>query len=1505
MYVVFSSVEVASDLAFFARGALAEDADLEHILNLKTLEFKSQFKNLGMSRATSRNRNRDRDRDLDRDLRDRDLYTARHVRTRDFDDDVEEVALDSRHDRGRRDRTDDRERSRGGRERSRDRARSSDNRDRDGDRDQDRDRVRSSRDRDGDRDGDRDARRSRTSRRTRNSDSDEEVRGGDRGGRSRRSRDGESRSRTSKPRRQRSPSPSPEEDDEDDADDPSSDQSLSEDDERDRRRRKKKKKKKSSTARAKDAEKRRKKKKPSTRLMPVRDLRKCLISQQAYAPEEASGKVKAKKSKTEKKDGADATAADGSESESDSDSDDEDDERVLGRLSLGCTVLVQLDDSRKWSVSTVMGWKESGRVVSVQARNKDTAKNVPSTRVKHVAHELAVGAAVSVFMKSKGSDGDGGEKKKKKKKFSASAEEEVDATITALHSDGTVSLDLGDGAAEPTRLGVCKLSPASIRGATLAVGCIVEFYASATSEWHLGRVTATTPPKKVKKKKKSKKVKKSKKDESDLYAPRYSLIRLDGEELQRRDRTDVPASAIRVVTGDVRNFHAALEECRDGGGTLTEGRFTDALKCIFGGGSLSGLNGDAIGEVATRYELSLAALFRDIESDAEEHKTAIMYCADVAEAELEDEAEEDEDRSDDDGEEGDEAKVGDEDGDRRDEGSRSEDDDEMGDSDDDDDDGRGTATGRRSAIEESIDAAVRRKFKDQFLALVGEVYDRLDGGDNLIDANKLPQMLALLLVALSDDEISEILRGHSDVAEEGAMTRSQFKALATEAYSAAQQKPKAPITASALRALFESLDVDHDGSVTFLEWRTAMETEWGMTGMQRELEAMVGLMDTDGDGAVSFAEFSAAISEIIPMIAGRHSKKNRRGKKKKGKKKKKSKKMKISSAEWVGEVPRLSQSDRAQQWLRDNPDAVFGLKRFMMGKIRPVSRAVEIFKFMPYSMTEATLGKLETRVENSWDCALRLPAKSGFSPPETRPVNVEILIKAASNVYYPDGDAKKQSDAIVAGADGEEVVNVARDVVARVLRVTLIDDPDDVCGAAQRAAMKEAPGAGGDDDGGAAASKSVDEADGETSSAAKKKRGRSGQAANKQVPRFVSNQACVVATFKGGAKSDTWKFDTAEHKMNELLIRCDGVASAASMQCKRVYVCFELCMVVHCRKGLGSAKPSSLKRDDPVMEVSCGWGVVPLFEQDPPDGIEADDFGKSLEGCKDGKKLDIPLIAGSPLAPIRIKPTAAMQGKKSVFRRAVGRGSKAVLSVVVNKLGAKKPYTAHAPELPHTLVAPIHALSHITRVRGMAKGIRSSAHIDALPYADPAALIFPSILADPFVFATFLTCWGDWVAKSLKRQKSRLKQGATSVEKRELEEHKRLMKGRYQTFPEDGLMPKEQLEGFRECSLRMWPASCFENVTSKTWGANKASLSTRDAMARYVVFVLLVLICVHAHSPHPLLYASLFLRDCRGGGALEERQKILDTFMHLEIGDFFGKDKDAGPVAPFHIDELT
>ena len=96
---------------------------------------------------------------------------------------------------------------------------------------------------------------------------------------------------------------------------------------------------------------------------------------------------------------------------------------------------------------------------------------------------------------------------------------------------------------------------------------------------------------------------------------------------------------------------------------------------------------------------------------------------------------------------------------------------------------------------------------------------------------------------------------------------------------------------------------------------------------------------------------------------------------------------------------------------------------------------------------------------------------------------------------------------------------------------------------------------------------------------------------------------------------------------------------------------------------------------------------------------------------------------------------------------------------------------------------------------------------------------------------TFLACWEEWVKKAVKVQKSRMKQGASSAEKRELAEHTRLMKGRFQTLAEDTLMPKTQLEGFRECVLRMWPASAYENITARTWGANKASLSTRDAMA--------------------------------------------------------------------------
>jgi hypothetical protein len=444
----------------------------------------------------------------------------------------------------------------------------------------------------------------------------------------------------------------------------------------------------------------------------------------------------------------------------------------------------------------------------------------------------------------------------------------------------------------------------------------------------------------------------------------------------------------------------------------------------------------------------------------------------------------------------------------------------------------------------------------------------------------------------------------------------------------------------------------------------------------------------------------------------------------------------------------------------------------------------------------------------------------------------------------------------VVGADGDEVVNVARDVVTRVLRVTLIDDPDDVAGFAQRVALKEAPkGDAAEGDGGSTATKD----DGSTASAsATSSRSRKEQRAMKRVPKFISNQACVAASWKGGAKADTWKFETAEHKMNEILVRCDGVSTSESKACSRVYVCFELCMVVHCRKGLGSSKPSSLKKDDPVMEVSCGWGVIPLFEQEPPPGVTAAEFGRSLEGCKDGKAIDIPLIAGSPLAPIRIKAASGMQAQKSLWRRAAARvgGSKAVLSIVVNKLGAKKPYTAHAAELPHTLVAPVMALSHITRLRGINKGVRSSAHFDALPFAEPAALIFPDILSDPFVLMTYLACWEEWVKKAVKVQKSRMKQGASSAEKRELAEHTRLMKGRFQTLAEDTLMPKTQLEGFRECALRMWPALSYENITARTWGANKASLSTRDAMAGYVTRASAAyspprptLTCTHASLP--------------------------------------------------------
>ena len=779
--------------------------------------------------------------------------------------------------------------------------------------------------------------------------------------------------------------------------------------------------------------------------MPVRDLRKALIHQKAYDPEEEESGAKKKKRKKKKKQ-KDADAGEGGEggssgSDSDSDSDDDDDgERVLGRLQLGGTVLTQIDDSRAWTVTAVMGWKESGRIVSVQARNKDTAKDVPVLRVKHLAAELGEGDAVAVMVKPAAAEG--GAKKAR------AAEEEVEATVVELHSDGTVSVDLGDGAAAPTRVAVCKVAPASLNAAKLAVGCIVQYYARDTAEWHLGRVLAVSPPRKKAKKKKAKagskaKKKKKKKDDADLYAPRYSVLRLDGEELRRSDRTDVPESALRVVTGDVRSFRAALEECRNGGGTLTEARFADAAKCIFGS-AVRDLSADAIAEIATRYELSLASLFADVETDAEQHRTAVMFAADSVEAELDEDASAggageggdggDEERSGGVGaRESDDERSGDE---RR--AGRSDDESSDG-SDDDGARGKsGGARGRRSAAEESIDAAVRRKFKQQYLALVGDVFDRLDAGDSVIDANKLPQMLALLLIALSEDEINAILSGHSDVVEAECMTRAQFKALATEAYvdacrrpsppidctalhasllpwshfdstplcldtlkwtpnrrfGAAHAKPKAAVSGSAMKQLFDSLDVDHDGSVTFLEWKTAMETEWGMTGMQRELEAMVGLMDTDGDGEVSYAEFMAAIAAIEPLTRSRarHSKKAKRGKS--GKKGKKTK----LSAEWVGEVPRLSADERAQHWLRDNPDAVFGLKRFMMGKIRPISRAVELFKFMPYSMTEATLGTLEGRVGNTWDCALRLPAKSGFTPPETRPVTIEINIKSATNV---------------------------------------------------------------------------------------------------------------------------------------------------------------------------------------------------------------------------------------------------------------------------------------------------------------------------------------------------------------------------------------------------------------------------------------------------------------------------------------------------------------------------
>ena len=747
-----------------------------------------------------------------------------HVRTADFSDEdfsSSRREQDSRDRSRKRDGRSSRDRSRERNVRSsRDRDRSSDERSRRRDRDKDvrssRDRhVRSSRDRD--RGSDEDVRSSRSSRRARSrspgfdgdvrssrssrvvrsshglalSDEDEPVRSSRersiRSSRATRDRTSSS-SATARRKKRRSPSPAPTSASDNDDDEEQSSASESEDD--GRRRRRDASSRRTRKAKKKDKKKKKKEKtvKKSSRLMPVRDLRKALIHQKAYTPEEESGSNKKRSKKKKKKKDTEEGEGSGSGSDSDSDSDDDDDgERVLGRLQLGGTVLAQIDDSRAWTVTAVVGWKESGRIVSVQVRNKDTVKDVPVLRVKHLAAELGEGDTLAVMVKPAAAEGSA--------KKARAAEEEVDATVVELHGDGTVSVDLGDGAAAPTRLTVCKVVPASLAAAKLAVGCIVQYYARDTAEWHLGRVLAVSPPRKKAKKKKAKagskaKKKKKKKDDADLYAPRYSVLRLDGEELQRSDRTDVPESALRVVTGDVRSFRAALEECRDGGGTLTEARFADAAKCIFGSAA-RGLSADAIAEIATRYELSLASLFADVETDAEQHRTAVMFAADSVEAELDEDAAAggDGDGGGDERAEGggasesDDKRSGDE---RR--GRRSDDESSEGS----DDGARGKsagARGRRSAAEEAIDAAVRRKFKQQYLALVGDVFDRVDAGDNVVDANKLPQMLALLLIALSEDEINAILSSHTDVVEAECMTRAQFKALATEAYVDACMRP--------------------------------------------------------------------------------------------------------------------------------------------------------------------------------------------------------------------------------------------------------------------------------------------------------------------------------------------------------------------------------------------------------------------------------------------------------------------------------------------------------------------------------------------------------------------------------------------------------------------------------------------------------------------------------------------------------------------------------------------
>ncbi|TPX32060.1 hypothetical protein SmJEL517_g04766 [Synchytrium microbalum] len=199
----------------------------------------------------------------------------------------------------------------------------------------------------------------------------------------------------------------------------------------------------------------------------------------------------------------------------------------------------------------------------------------------------------------------------------------------------------------------------------------------------------------------------------------------------------------------------------------------------------------------------------------------------------------------------------------------------------------------------------------------------------------------------------------------------------------------------------------------------------------------------------------------------------------------------------------------------------------------------------------------------------------------------------------------------------------------------------------------------------------------------------------------VANMLSVNAV----VNQDWWRFSTKASLLfpkddeNTCLLR----ANAADF---RLCVLFELCLVV--------AKPNSTATGEDVEDVSCGWGIFPLYTADG--------------GPVENKTYEIKLYGGTPLD--KDAKTFEVEEKKGFLSNLINPSRSPKLSIRVWKLS--KSAMRRINQLPDTLLTFLSSVPPLAMFRSLLATCLLVPHesrgLNLAPSCDPALALVPFLM---------------------------------------------------------------------------------------------------------------------------------------------------------------------------------